>query len=295
MLPSLTDLFYFYNVATELHFSHAAKKLHVSQPSLSIAIKRLEASLDTNLFIRHKQGVTLTQAGEKLRDTVCQILALCEETASTIKDTKHEIKGIVRIGCHSTITPFLGGMVSQLLDQYPELQIYFHNEISIKIMDDILKGHLDIGLVTDPYPHPDIIKQHVGYTEMGFWVSKEHQAKFDLFSKETTFIGNPELEQTQYLIKELLKLTKHAKLKQNNINTLEAAVLMTIAGYGIGMLPSNYTYKFFNDKLILLDNAPQYTKPTYLVYRPENKNLSAVKVVVTAIKELAEQQIQKKS
>lgn len=51
-------------------------------------------------------------------------------------------------------SPLFGGMVLQLLDQYPELQIYFHNEISIKIIDDILKGHLDIGLVTDPYPHP---------------------------------------------------------------------------------------------------------------------------------------------
>jgi DNA-binding transcriptional LysR family regulator len=136
MLPSTTDLFYFYTVALELHFSRAAKKLHVSQPSLSIAIKKLENLLDTNLFIRHKQGVTLTQTGEKLFDNVKKIFLLWEETVSVIKETKQYIKGVIRIGCHSTITPFLSDMVSQLLNQYPELQIHFHNEISLKVMEN---------------------------------------------------------------------------------------------------------------------------------------------------------------
>ncbi len=293
-LPSTKDLFYFYTVAKELHFSHAAKKLHVSQPSLSIAIKRLENLFGTNLFIRHNHGVTLTQAGEKLCDNVKKIFLLWEETVTVIKDTKQCIKGTIRIGCHSTITPFMSGMVSQLLKQYPELQIHFHHDISMRVMENILKGQCDIGLVTDPHPHPDIIQHSIGLTEMGFWVAKEHQTKFDLLAKETIFICNPEIPQTQYLIKQLLKLTKHTELKQNIINTLEAMVLMTIQGYGIGILPSNYTYKYFSDKLVLLSDAPTYKKPLCLVYRPENKNMSAVRTVITAIRGLARRESEPK-
>ena len=66
-------------------------------------------------------------------------------------------------------------------------------------------------------------------------------------------------------------------------------VLMTMQGYGIGILPSNYTNKFFGDKLVLLSDAPKYKKPTCLVYRSESKNMTAVKVVVAAIQALAQQ------
>jgi len=61
MLPSAAELEYFLEVANTLNLSRASERLGLSQPSLSLAIKRLELSIGTQLFIRHKQGVTLTQ------------------------------------------------------------------------------------------------------------------------------------------------------------------------------------------------------------------------------------------
>src|SRR5689334_8111580 len=155
MLPSFVDLFYFHEVANELHFSRAAKRLNVSQPSLSIAIKRLETLLDASLFIRHKQGMRLTRAGEELLGNVKIILNQWEKTLADIKATTKGIQGVIRIGCHSTLTPFLSGMVSGLYHHYPDIDIHFHHDVSANILEKVVKGYCEIGIVVDPYPHSD--------------------------------------------------------------------------------------------------------------------------------------------
>lgn len=289
-LPSLTDLLYFHEVASELHFSRAAKKLNVTQPSLSIAIQRLENLLGESLFMRHKQGANLTRAGSEFHNHVKQILAQWKNAVADIKVTANSVSGIVNIGCHSILTLFMRKMLSDLFAQYPDLEIHFQHESSTKIMENILQGHCDIGLVTDPDHHPDMIMQEIATTELGFWVSKEHQQKFNLFSSETIFICNPDLPPTQYLISELLNKTKHKQLKQNTMNQLETIVSMTLEGYGVGILPSNYTKKFFGDKLMLMPDAPVYKKPLCLAYRPENRSVKVVQIVLQAIKELAHQE-----
>lgn len=285
MLPSAADLKYFIEVATELHFSHAAKKLNTSQPSLSLAIKRLEGSLGVCLFIRHKQGVTLTRAGNELYKDVQKLLNQWEITVSNIKQANQCVKGQVTIGCHSTLAPFMSTMVSSLLGQYPGLEIHFQYELSGKIMENVAKGFLDIGLATDPYPHSDVVLQQVAYTEFTFWVSK-YQSTLDLYAEDTVIICDPQLPQTQYLIKQLVKTTNHKQLRLNTMNQIETMAAMTAEGYGIGILPSSFTGRYFADKLQQVPNAPFYKKPLCLAYRPENKNVMAVQVVLDAIKAL---------
>lgn len=75
MLPNANDLSYFKVVCTTLNFSRAAEQLGISQPSLSAAMKRLEVSLGTALFIREKSGVRLMRAGDQLRQQVRLMLS----------------------------------------------------------------------------------------------------------------------------------------------------------------------------------------------------------------------------
>lgn len=287
MLPSAIDLHYFYSVAAELHFSHAAKKLNVSQPSLSIAIKRLEKLLETPLFIRHKQGVTLTRAGNQLLNDVKKLLMQWEKTVSDIKEVNQSIKGEVRIGCHSTLTPFMSNMVSELLEQNLGLAIHFQHDSTPKVMQNLVKGELDIGLVTDPYLHPEVIIQQIALTDFTYWVSIKHQAKINLYAKDTIIICDPQLPQTQYLMKQLLKKTKHQQLKLNAMNHIEAIAAMTVEGYGVGILPSSFTGQYFGDKLQKIPDAPVYEKPLCIAYRPENKSVAAIQLVIHGIRNLA--------
>lgn len=288
MLPSSTDLVYFYEVATALHFSHAAKKLNVSQPSLSLAIKRLENLLGVYLFIRHKQGVTLTCAGNKLFEVVQKLLVLWEQTVSDIKAANHNLSGQVKIGCHSTLAPFMSKMVSQLLEQYPRLDIHFQHELSGKIMENVVRGYLEIGLATDPYPHPDVILQPLLDTEFTYWVSIKHQERINLFAENTIIICDPQLSQTQYLTNQLLKMINHKQLRLNTMNQIEAIAAITAEGCGVGILPSSFTARSFGDKLKKIPNAPVYKKSLCLAYRPENKKVATVQVVLKAIKAIVQ-------
>jgi DNA-binding transcriptional LysR family regulator len=103
MTPSFTDLTYFYEIAKQQNLSRAAKSLRVTQPSLSMAINRLEKSFDTPLFIRHHKGVTLTQSGERLLLHVSDLIARWHKTANSIDMLSEEVNGKVSIGCHASV------------------------------------------------------------------------------------------------------------------------------------------------------------------------------------------------
>jgi len=282
-LPSSKDLLYFYELANELHVSRTAKKLNISQPSLTISVKRLESLLNAALFVRHAHGVTLTHVGKKLHADTKHLLLSWENTISGINDINQFENAKIVIGCHSTLMPFLRKIAATLLLQHPKLEIHFHHDTSDRIAEAVLKGNIDIGLVTDPQIHQDIVLQPFTQTEFHFWVSIDHQEKIDLYAENTVILCHPQLPPTQYLIKKLQKKIKHP-LRFSTVNHLEALVAMTIEGYGIGILPSAYTQTFFSDKLKIVPNTPIFKKPLYLSYRSENKN--AIQVILKAIKKL---------
>lgn len=74
MIPSVAELTYFLEVSNSLNLSRASERLGISQPSLSLAIKRLEQTIGTSLFLRHKHGVSLTQAGKQAIVPSCKTI-----------------------------------------------------------------------------------------------------------------------------------------------------------------------------------------------------------------------------
>lgn len=268
-----------------MHFSHAAKKLNVTQPSLTMAVKRLETLLDTPLFIRHAQGVTLTRSGQKLLTHTEKLLLGWEDIVSGIKDINQGEKGKVTIGCHSTLAPFMSNMVANLLTNHPGMEINFFHETSIKIMENVLQGRIDIGLVTDPNHHSNIILQPLTFTEFAFWVSSKHASKLDLYAINTVIICDPKLPPTQYLLKKIINKVKH-ELRLSTMNQIESMAAMTAQGYGIGILPSAFTQAYFGKELEKIPKSPIYKKPLYLCFRSENKNLQVIQLVLKEIKKL---------
>src|SRR5688572_24846665 len=109
MLPSPAELTYFLEVATVLNLSRASERLGISQPSLSLAIKRLEETLGANVFIRHKNGVSLTQAGKQLLRHTRQLLHDWETTKSRALASKLSVEGSITLGCAPSIAIYLGG------------------------------------------------------------------------------------------------------------------------------------------------------------------------------------------
>src|SRR5690348_17265513 len=101
MLPSAAELEYFLEVSHSLNLSRASERLGISQPSLSLAIKRLEQTIGTALLIRHKHGVSLTRAGKQLLLHARQLLQYWESTKAKALASQEEIQGHFILGCNS--------------------------------------------------------------------------------------------------------------------------------------------------------------------------------------------------
>src|SRR5690606_5628342 len=99
MDPHLRDLRYFVAVPEELHFTKAAQRLHIAQPTLSRQIRQLERQLDVVLFDRNQRSVALTVAGKELLDGARKILELWEVTNSSLQ----EAGDVLRVGIQSTL------------------------------------------------------------------------------------------------------------------------------------------------------------------------------------------------
>ncbi len=143
----------FYYVAKYGSISAAARELYISQPAASSAIKVLESSLDTALFLRTTKGVKLTTEGEALFSYVakgCDYLFKGEEIFSEISDLK---TGEIRVGASSAVLQFLLlPILEEFNKQYPKIIIRIINGSTSETIEKLRQGEIDFGIVVSPIP-----------------------------------------------------------------------------------------------------------------------------------------------
>src|SRR5690348_7685446 len=148
MLPSSSDLSYFIEIAQMGNLTHAANRLGISQPSLTLAMQRLEDSMSTSLFVRSRQGVKLTKAGERLLLHARKLLGQWDELRQEALDSMNEFRGRFVIGCHPSVARYsLPLFLPALLKQQPALDIGLIHDLSRNITHQVLTLEIDIGIV----------------------------------------------------------------------------------------------------------------------------------------------------
>lgn len=284
MLPSAAELEYFIEVSNTLNLSRASERLGVSQPSLSLAVKRLEQSVGTALFIRHKHGVTLTQAGKQLVLHAKQLLQYWENSKSQALASQQEVRGYFTLGCHSTIAIYMvSGFLADLLERHPKLEVHLKHDISRRITEQVINLSIDIGIVVNPFKHPDLIIRKLCDDEVTFWVGEGTREIQDIHSKQAIILCEPDMTQTQ----PLLKKSKQAGVISERIitmNSLEVVASLTANGCGIGILPTRVANAMYPDKLKRVSKAPVYSDEVCLIYRNENRNVQAIQTIANSIK-----------
>ena len=148
---TLTELKYVIAVAREHHFGRAAESCGVSQPSLSVAIRKLEEELGVKLFRRSKYCIKLTEEGLYLKRRAEEILALAEDTAQSLCNKDKDIAGVISIGCTEThsMDEFASRM-AEFRKLHPDVsyKVYTINADGVK--ENIEKGIIELGLITEP-------------------------------------------------------------------------------------------------------------------------------------------------
>ncbi len=130
MLPSNIDLAYFLEVTATLNVSRAAERLGITQPSLSMSIKRLERSVGAQLLVRSKTGVQLTQAGKFLAIRGKRLLQEWEFIRSGVLSHESELTGRFTLGCHVSVARYaLPVFLPRLLKDNPNIGINLEHEL----------------------------------------------------------------------------------------------------------------------------------------------------------------------
>lgn len=150
---TLTELRYIVAVAREKHFGRAAEACFVSQPTLSVAVKKLEDELDVKIFERGSNEITLTPLGE---DIVRQAQAVLEQAASIkeiAKRGKDPLAGPLRLGVIYTIGPYLlPDLVKHAIEMVPQMPLLLQENFTVKLLDMLRTGELDAAIMAEPFP-----------------------------------------------------------------------------------------------------------------------------------------------
>jgi LysR family transcriptional regulator, hydrogen peroxide-inducible genes activator len=150
---TLTELRYIVAVAREHHFGRAAEACFVSQPTLSVSIKKLEEELDVKIFERGANEVTTTPLGEEI---VRQAQAVIEQAASIkeiAKRGKDPVSGPLRLGVIYTIGPYLlPDLVKQAIERVPQMPLILQENFTAKLLEMLRTGELDCAIMAEPFP-----------------------------------------------------------------------------------------------------------------------------------------------
>jgi len=159
---TLTELRYIIAVAREQHFGRAAERCHVSQPTLSVAIKKLEDELGVTIFERGSNEVTLSPVGKLIVQQAQQTL----ESADSIKQValrgKDQLSGALRIGAIHTIGPYLYPDLIPLLHKAaPGMPLVVEENMTAVLTEKLKHGELDVIIIALPFKERGIVTQQL--------------------------------------------------------------------------------------------------------------------------------------
>ena len=150
---TLTELRYIVAVARERHFGRAAEACFVSQPTLSVAIKKLEEELDLKLFERGASEVSVTPLGEAIVRQAQSVLEQAAAIKEIAKRGKDPLSGPLRLGIIYTIGPYLlPELVRHAIDMTPQMPLMLQENFTVKLLDMLRTGELDCAIMAEPFP-----------------------------------------------------------------------------------------------------------------------------------------------
>ncbi len=236
-----TALRYFARVAELGSFTSAARELRVSQPSLSVSVRKLEETLGTALLHRSRQGVSLTPAGEILLERTRQADRALSAARDELAALSTEPSGRFSLGAHESLAAYLlPRFMARFLARHPRIEIALWNGNSRDVEQAVVERRLDIGLVVNPERHPDCVVQELFSDRVGFVASAALTRRTRCPAHELVgrvpLIHVPVLRQTQHLLAALAASNVRPP-SQLTCSSMELVKSLVLDGVGIGILP----------------------------------------------------------
>ncbi len=150
---TLTELKYIVAVAREKHFGKAAEACFVSQPTLSVAIKKLEEELELKLFERSANEVAVTPLGEEIVRQAQSVLEQAAAIKEIAKRGKDPLAGPLKLGIIYTIGPYLlPSLVRQAIARTPQMPLMLQENFTVRLLEMLRTGEIDCAIMAEPFP-----------------------------------------------------------------------------------------------------------------------------------------------
>ncbi len=246
---TLTELRYIVAVARERHFGRAAEACFVSQPTLSVAVKKLEDELDLKIFERGSNDVSVTPLGEEI---VRQAQAVIEQAAGikeTAKRGKDPLAGPLRLGVIYTIGPYLlPDLVKQAIKLFPQMPLMLQENFTVKLLDMLRTGELDAAILAEPFPDTGLAvaplydEPFVVALPEGHALAKRSSIPSEELKKETMLLlgtGHCFRDHVLEVCPEYARFASNAEgiRKSFEGSSLETIKYMVASGVGITVVP----------------------------------------------------------
>lgn len=295
---TLTEMRYIVAVAREHHFGRAAEACHVSQPSLSVAIKKAEERLGVIIFERSAADVRLTSVGERIVAQAQRVLdeaMLIDEIAASAHDP---LKGPLRLGVIYTIAPYLlPQLIPALHQRAPAMPLFLKEDFTANLLPALKRGELDVIVIALPLPpafaEAGLVAQAVYDEPFRVVVPAQHPwadaGSIDsrrLDGEKLLLLGQGNCFRDQVL-EACPRLSEPAELGSSlEGSSLETIRLMVASGTGVAVMPSTAADPLVGrEPLVAVQSftAPEPFRRVALVWRvtfPRPQALDAVRAAV---------------
>lgn len=277
MLPTSSEIEYFLEVSKTLNITRASERLGVSQPTLTLSLKKLEDRLGAALLIRKKSGVELTKFGFQFQTEAKVLMEQWQRIRQVATREEQGLRGRYTIGVHPSVAIYaLPEKLRQLMTKNPELEVQLVHDLSRKVTEQVIRSKVDIGIVVNPLPHPDLVIQKWGEDQVTLW-------KTPTLKNNDVLIYDPDLKQALNLLEKLAKAGVKFK-REIHSGSLEVIRGLTEEGVGVGILPSRVAALAHPRLTVIKAGAPKFEDEICLVYRPELRKTLSGRTLIEGLK-----------
>lgn len=291
---TLTELKYIIAVAQEKSFGRAAEKCFVSQPTLSIAIKKLEDELDVTIFERQKNEVLITAIGERLVQQAQSIWDEANKLKLMAREDKDCLHDVLKLGAIYTVAPYLfPQLLPKLAKAAPAMPIQIEENFTKILSKKLLQGQLDVIIVAEPFENNGIEtvslfseKMFVILPVQHAWADKACISPQELESEKVLLLGDGHCFRDDVLracpdcgISQQANTSEEKMVEGSSLETLRH---MVASGLGISVLPeSAINREQYSDDYFLVKPfmAPEPTREIVLAYRKGYPRLKVVELI----------------
>ena len=243
---TLTQLEYIVAIDEYRHFATAAEKCFVTQPTLSMQIKKLEDELGVIIFDRSRQPVVPTDLGAKLIEQARMTLSATQRIKEIIQEEQQEVEGTLKIGIIPTLAPYLLPVfIGPYIRKYPAVKVEVEELVSEEIIRRLKRDMLDVGLFVTPYHDEKIVERPVFYEEMLVYahpdselLKKKEVGHEDIVTSDIWMLGNGHCFRNQVVNLCEMSASQHKNLPfEFESNSLETLMRIVDVEGGFTLIP----------------------------------------------------------